>query len=61
MVWMGFLNKEKLARAERDKWMEHQEHEVVMMTASLLVVDPLEERHRKKRARTAAWCKRSRN
>ena len=57
---MGFLNKEKRARAEREKWMENQEHEVVMLNASLLVVDPLEERRRKKRARTAAWRKRSR-
>lgn len=30
------------------------------MNASLLVMDPLEERRRKKRARTAAWRKHSR-
>jgi hypothetical protein len=35
MVGMRFLNKEEQARAERDKWMEHQEHEVEMLNISI--------------------------
>jgi hypothetical protein len=48
--WDGVLNKEKRARAVRDKWMEHQEHEVVILNLSIIAGklsnDRLVEEHR---------------
>ena len=36
MVGMRFLNKEERARAEREKWMDHQDHEVMMLNISIM-------------------------
>jgi hypothetical protein len=49
MVGMRFLNKEERARVEREKCMDHQEHEVIMLNTSIMVKlnsDQLVEEHR---------------
>ncbi len=50
MVGMRFLNTEEGARAEREKWMDHQDHEVMMLNISIIAEklnsDRLVEEHR---------------
>jgi hypothetical protein len=50
IVGLRFLNKEEQARAEREKWMDHQDHEVMMLNINIMAEklnsDRLEGEHR---------------